>query len=163
MEMFTRNKKTPIATFEPGFARVPREYAEHMKNIGFEPEAEKMARAMLERFIATVGALHKAGVTIVAGTDVVVPGHSLHRELELFVQAGLTPMEAIQAATVAPARAMKRDKDAGTVEAGKRADLIVVDADPLESISNIRKLKWVIAGGRMFDSADLWRAAGFQP
>jgi imidazolonepropionase-like amidohydrolase len=58
---------------------------------------------------------------------------------------------------------MKRDKDAGTVEAGKRADLIVVDADPLESISNIRKLKWVIAGGRMFDSADLWRVAGFQP
>ena len=163
MEMFVRNKKTPITTFEPGFAHVPPEYAEHMNNIGLEPESEKMARAMIERFIATVGALHKAGVTIVAGTDVVVPGHSLHRELELFVKAGLTPMEAIQAATIVPARVMKRDKDAGTIEAGKRADLIVVDADPMASISNIRKLRWVIAGGRMYDSAELWQVAGFQP
>ncbi len=163
MEMFVRNKKTPITTFEPGFAHVPHQYAEHMNNIGFEPESERMARALIERFIATVGALHKAGVTIVAGTDVVVPGHSLHHELELFVQAGLTPMEAIQAATIVPARVMKRDKDVGTVEAGKRADLILVDANPMESISNIRKLKWVIAGGRMYDSAELWQVAGFQP
>jgi hypothetical protein len=163
MEMFSRNKKTPITTFEPGFAHVPREYAEHMNNIGVEPASEKFWSAMIERFIAIVGALHKAGVTIVAGTDVVVPGHSLHRELELFVEAGFTPMEAIQAATIVPARVMKRDKDVGTIETGKRADLIIIDANPMESISNIRKLKWVIAGGRMYDSAELWQVAGFQP
>jgi imidazolonepropionase-like amidohydrolase len=163
MEMFSRSKNKPIATFEPAFARVPPEYAEHMNNIGVAPESEKLWRSMFERFVAIVGALHKAGVPIVAGTDVVVPGHSLHRELELFVMAGFTPMEAIQAATIVPARVMKKDKDVGTLEAGKRADLIVVDANPLESISNIRKLRWVVSRGRIFDCDKLWQAAGFLP
>ncbi len=135
--------------------------AEHVNNIGVPPEAEEPYRQAFEQFVAMVGALHKAGVPIFAGTDVVVPGHSLHRELELFVKAGLTPMEAIQAASVVPARAMNRDKDVGTLEAGKRADIIIVDANPLESISNIRRLRWVIARGRMFDSDKLWQAAGF--
>ncbi|HJQ69314.1 MAG TPA: amidohydrolase family protein [Blastocatellia bacterium] len=163
MEMFTRSKRKPITDFEPGFAHAPREYAEHVNNIGVPTESEVFYRNTFERFVAIVGALHKAGVPIVAGTDVVIPGHSLHRELELFVKAGLTPMEAIQAATVVPARVMKKEKDVGTVEAGKRADIIVIDSNPLESISNIRRLKWVIARGRMFDSEKLWRAAGFQP
>jgi imidazolonepropionase-like amidohydrolase len=163
MEMFVRSKRKPITDFEPAFARVPREYAEHVNNIGVPPEAEEPYRAAFEQFVATVGALHKAGVAIVAGTDVVIPGHSLHRELELFVKAGLTPLEAIQAASVVPARVMKKDKDVGTIEAGKRADIIIIDANPLESISNIRRLRWVIARGRMFDSAKLWLAAGFQP
>lgn len=163
MEMFVRSKRKPITDFEPAFARVPREYTEHVNNIGAPPEAEEPYRAAFEQFVATVGALHKAGVAIVAGTDVVIPGHSLHRELELFVKAGLTPMEAIQAASVVPARVMKKDKDVGTIEAGKRADVIIVDANPLESISNIRRLRWVIARGRMFDSDKLWLAAGFQP
>lgn len=163
MEMFVRSKRKPITEFEPAFARVPREYAEHVNNIGVPPEAEVPYRKAFEQFVATVGALHKAGVPVVAGTDVVIPGHSLHRELELFVKAGLTPMEAIQAATIVPARVMKRDKDVGTIEAGKRADLFIVEANPLESISNIRRLRWVIARGRMFDSDKLWLTAGFQP
>jgi imidazolonepropionase-like amidohydrolase len=163
MEMFTRSKSKPITAFEPSFARVAPEYAEHVKNIGASPESEKLMGGMFERFVAIVGALHQAGVPVLAGTDVVIPGHSLHRELELFVRAGLTPMEAIQAATIVPARVMKRDKDVGTLEAGKRADLILLDANPLEAISNIRKLRWVIAGGRMFDCDRLWQAAGFQP
>jgi hypothetical protein len=63
-----------------------------------------------------VGELHKRGVPIVAGTDISVPGHSLHRELELYVQAGFTPLEAIQAATIVPARIMHLDKEVGTIE-----------------------------------------------
>jgi imidazolonepropionase-like amidohydrolase len=111
-----------------------------------------------------VGVLHRAGVTIVAGTDQLpVPGHSLHRELELYVQAGFTPMEAIQAATIVPARVMKVDSDVGTIEPGKRADLIIVDGNPLENISNIRKVKTVIANGRMYDCARLWQSVGFKP
>ena len=92
-----------------------------------------------------------------------VPGHSLHREIELYVQAGFTPMEAIQAATIVPARVLGVDKELGTVEAGKRADLTILDANPLESIHNIRSVEYVITGGTMYNCAELWRSVGFQP
>ena len=82
----------------------------------------------MHKDIAIIGALHRAGVPIVAGTDQTVPGYSLYREIELYVQAGFTPMEAIQAATIVPARVMGVDKELGTVEAGKRADVIILDA-----------------------------------
>jgi imidazolonepropionase-like amidohydrolase len=80
--------------------------------------------------LSIVDALHRAGVPIVAGTDQLpVPGHSLHRELELYVQAGFTLVEAIRAATIVPARAMKVDDEVGTIEPGKRADLNIVEGD----------------------------------
>jgi imidazolonepropionase-like amidohydrolase len=82
--------------------------------------------------------LHDAGVAVVAGTDGAVPGHSLLRTLELFVEAGMTPMEAIVSATSAPARFMKLEKEVGTIEQGKRADMLVLDADPLINIANIK-------------------------
>ncbi|HEX9255628.1 MAG TPA: amidohydrolase family protein, partial [Candidatus Angelobacter sp.] len=106
---------------------------------------------------------HQAGVPIVAGTDQSVPGFSLDREIELYVQAGFSRMEAIQAATLASARAMGMDKDSGTIEAGKRADVIVVDGNPLENISDIRKVSTVFAGGRMYQPAALWTSVGFKP
>ena len=79
------------------------------------------------------GGLHRAGVPVLAGTDVGVPGHTLHRELEHYVKAGLTPLEAIQAATITPARLMKLDNEVGTIEPDRRSDLIILDADPLET------------------------------
>jgi imidazolonepropionase-like amidohydrolase len=120
-------------------------------------------RKAFAKDVAIVGALHRAGIPIVAGTDQTVPGHSLYREMELYVEAGFTPMEAIQAATIVPARVMKVDNELGTVEAGKRADLILVDGNPLENIHNIRKVKTVITGGTVYDCAELWRSVGFQP
>jgi imidazolonepropionase-like amidohydrolase len=158
MEMYAHPKATPIASFEPGFATLPREYAEHLEQGGGGAPPSAMAS-----FLSVVGALHHAGIPVVVGTDVVVPAHTVHHELELFVKAGFTPMEAIQAATIVPARAMKIDKEVGTVEKGKRADLIIVNADPLQSISNIRKVTSVITKGRLFDCVQLWQAAGFQP
>jgi imidazolonepropionase-like amidohydrolase len=92
-----------------------------------------------------------------------VPGHSLHREIELYVRAGFTPMEAIQAATIVPARVMGVENEVGTLEVGKRADVILLDANPLESIRNIRSVKYVITNGTMYDCAELWRSVGFQP
>jgi len=112
---------------------------------------------------AILGALHKAGVPIVAGTDQAVPGHSLHREIELHVKAGMTPMEALQSATIVSARAVGLDKELGTVEVGKRADLLILDADPLASVANTRKIHRVVARGVAYDPAPLWRVAGFKP
>jgi imidazolonepropionase-like amidohydrolase len=87
----------------------------------------------------------------------------LHRELELYVKAGLTPLEAIQTTTITPARVMKLDNEVGTIEPGKRADLIILDADPLDNISNIRKVRFVMTQGRLFDCARLWESVGFRP
>ncbi len=72
-------------------------------------------------------------------------------------------MEALQSATSVSARAMRVDKDVGTIEKGKRADLLVLDANPLDDISNIRSVRFVMKDGRMFESAALWRVAGFRP
>jgi imidazolonepropionase-like amidohydrolase len=99
----------------------------------------------------------------VAGTDQTVPGHSVHREIELYVKAGFTPLEAIQAATIVPARVMKLDKELGTIEVGKKADLIILDGNPLDDISNIRRVKTVVHDGRVYDCGPLWKSVGFQP
>ena len=118
---------------------------------------------MTDAMVNLVGGLHRAGVPVVAGTDVGVPGHTLHRELELYVRAGFTPLEAIQAATITPARVMKLENEVGTIEADKRADLIILDADPLENISNVRKVRFVMTQGRLFECAQLWQITGFKP
>jgi len=92
-----------------------------------------------------------------------VPGYSLHREIELYVQAGFTPMEAIQAATIVPARAMGLEKESGTLQPGMRADILVVNGNPLERISDTRNVRFVIADGRYFEPAPLWKSVGFTP
>jgi len=105
-------------------------------------------------------AIHRAGVPLMAGTDTaagvyVIPGFSLHQELELFVKAGLTPMEALQTATLNPAKFLGRTRDLGTVETGKIADLVLLDASPLDDIRNTQKISAVVLGGRYFSRADL--------
>jgi imidazolonepropionase-like amidohydrolase len=105
-------------------------------------------------------AMHRAGVPLMAGTDTaagvyVIPGFSLHQELELFVKAGLTPMEALQTATLNPAKFLGRTQDFGTVETGKLADLVLLDASPLDDIRNTQKISGVVLGGRYFSRADL--------
>ena len=79
------------------------------------------------------------------------------------MQAGFTPMEAIQSATVVPARVMHLDGEVGTIAAGKRADLLVVDGNPLEHFSDLRRIWLVVAGGRRYEPAPLWQSVGFQP
>jgi imidazolonepropionase-like amidohydrolase len=108
-----------------------------------------------------IKAMHDAGVTIVAGTDYGLPGFSLLRELELYVDAGLSPLDAIRAATAVPAEVMGLSGEVGTIETGKRADLVVLDGDPLADIHNVRKGRWVVANGRMFDMRALRRAVHF--
>lgn len=105
-------------------------------------------------------AMFRAGVPFMAGTDTaagvhIFPGFSLHQELALFVQAGLTPMQALQTATRNPAQFMGRLADMGTVEKGKLADLVLLDANPLDDIANTRRIRAVVLAGRYFDRAQL--------
>jgi hypothetical protein len=101
--------------------------------------------------------LKNAGVRLLAGTDMpqafIYPGFSLHDELALLVRSGLTPLEALRAATYNPAEYFGSLDSLGTVAQGKIADLVLLDADPLLDIRNTRRISVVIANGRVFDSA----------
>ncbi len=123
------------------------------------PENLALNRTVADGSTAMVRALKDAGVGVLAGTDspfgFVLPGFSLHQELELLVAAGFTPGEALAAATRDAADFLGRASEAGTVEAGKRADLVLLDADPLADVSNSRKIHAVIAGGTLYTRADL--------
>jgi imidazolonepropionase-like amidohydrolase len=162
-ELLGRSTSTPITEFQPGFSKIPLPLQRLFDSAGNSEITPEDARERLERSLRIVGELHRAGVPIVAGTDEGIPGHSLHREIELYVEAGLSPLEAIQSATSVAARAMGLEKDLGTIEAGKRADLVVLDANPLERISNVRTVRFVVTGGRMYEAADLWRSVRFSP
>ena len=162
LELMLRPMNRTIATFEPGVTKVPPELTVQINKKGAAPEQAEGLDMVMNVLLKLVGASHHAGVPIVAGTDVGVPAHTLYRELELYVKAGLTPLEAIQSATITPARVMKVDNEVGTIEPGKRADLIILDANPLDQISNIRKVRYVISQGRLFDSAKLWESVGFK-
>ncbi|MGH3693821.1 MAG: amidohydrolase family protein [Pseudonocardiaceae bacterium] len=108
---------------------------------------------LFRHYLRIVGAMNHAGVGILAGTDALnpfcFPGFSLHDELELLVQAGLSPMQALQAATRNPARYVNDLDQAGTITQGKRADLVLLDADPLADIRNTRRINAVIASGEL--------------
>ncbi len=163
MEMQNRPANVPAETLEPGISRVAPELREQLVSGGVPPQFAAEAKKITQGQLQLIGALHRAGVPIVAGTDQAVPGFSVYHEIELYVQAGFTPMEALQAATIVPARAMKVEKDSGSLEAGKRADLDVLDANPLADIHNIRSVRSVVANGVLYEPAPLWQSVGFKP
>jgi imidazolonepropionase-like amidohydrolase len=105
---------------------------------------------------------HAAGITVVMGTDAgnigTLHGPSIHREMAMMAQAGLTPMQIIQAATVSGARALGRENELGTLSEGKLADVIILNADPLQDIANLSALHRVIKDGVVFDPDELIRA-----
>lgn len=148
---------------DPGF-RNPR--LEYLPAEARDPRATSMYRnftpadfASLQRILASsfqiVGEMQRAGVRIMAGTDVQPAGFALHDELALLVKAGLTPMQALQAATLNPALYFHQERQIGTVETGKLADLVLLDADPLADIRNTQKIGAVVARGRLLDRAEL--------
>jgi len=162
-ELFGATTAKPPSSFEPGVEKIPAELAQPLTDVGPPSENSEIGQKIFQKDIEIVSGLHKANIPIVAGTDQGVPGYSLHRELELYVQAGFTPLEAIQAATVVPARVMGLDKELGTIEKGKRADLILLTADPLADIHNSRQVEYVITNGALYHTAELWQSVGFKP
>ena len=99
---------------------------------------------------------------MVAGTDMGFPGTSLARELELYVQGGLTPMQALQTATIVPARAMQLEPRAGSLDAGKQADLIIIDGNPLQQIRDLRRVRLVVKDGQVYEPAKMRQLADYQ-
>jgi imidazolonepropionase-like amidohydrolase len=108
---------------------------------------EKLTKLLIE--------MHRAGVEILAGADSGSPGESLHEELELLVAAGMTPAQALRSATLEPAKYLDAAESLGAIEAGRMADLILLDGDPLADIRNSRKIVAVVQGGKYLSRARL--------
>jgi hypothetical protein len=125
------------------------------------PEGRKAYMDFYLAGLELTGRAHEAGVKVLAGTDAtdtyVFPGSSLHDELEELVAAGLTPAEALRASTVGPAEYFGLTEDYGTVAAGRVADLVLLDANPLDEIANTRAIYAVVFNGNLYTRADLGR------
>lgn len=135
----------------------------YSSTVGGFPYREQVAPAVLEEFrkgyrnsLEFTRRFAKAGGKILAGTDAAgsasLPGLSLHQELEVLVDAGLTPMQALVSATRVPAELVKKDYKLGTLGVGKLADIVILDADPLADIRNTRKINTVIKNGQVQDT-----------
>jgi imidazolonepropionase-like amidohydrolase len=151
----------PDAKYAPAFWREkswPRFTQSIVKDLDTDPLPVR--ERFVEHELDIVRKLHAAGVPFLAGTDTpagvdVIPGFSLHAEMERLVDAGFTPLEALQSATINPARFLGRTADLGTVKEGKIADLVLLDANPTQDIRNSRRIAGVVLNGRYFSRADL--------
>lgn len=147
----------------PDNARVPERMRVGWQNLlkerQFLPETVALRRAEFRKYQELTGVLYRAGVTLLAGTDapepLVCPGLSLHQELELLVESGLPPGAALNCATINNARILKQDKNLGSIEAGKLADLVLLRSDPIKDIRNTRNISKVIRAGRVLDPDDV--------
>jgi|HubBroStandDraft_6_1064221.scaffolds.fasta_scaffold00299_8 imidazolonepropionase-like amidohydrolase len=132
----------------------------HQVETEFNTDDLETRKRFVEKELEVVQLLHKAGVPFLAGTDTppgvyIFPGFSLHEELQRFVAAGFTPLEALQTATLNPAKFMHMEDNLGAIEQGKFADLVLLDANPLEKIENTQKIAAVILNGRYFSRKDI--------
>jgi imidazolonepropionase-like amidohydrolase len=130
-----------------------------MASANTSPERRELGRRTFERQLEVVGEMYRDSVPLLAGTDepnpYTIPGFSIHDELELLVKAGLPPMAALQTATRNPALFLGGLDSLGTIEPGKLADLVLLDADPLENIANTRAISVVVVNGRFLDRSAL--------
>jgi imidazolonepropionase-like amidohydrolase len=159
-EMAGHPRTLRAASFEPGLDAAPFTLESKFEAMGGAVE-QAAFRERMQANGRVIKALYDAGVPIVAGSDTGLIGYGIDRELELYVQAGLPPMAAIQTATLGAARAMKLDHESGSVEVGKRADLVLVEGDPLTNISDLRRVVKVVRNGELYDSEALGRSVGF--
>jgi hypothetical protein len=144
---------------------MPPDVQRGLKTAEFDiPDDETAARynKSYDKMVDFVGRMYKAGVPILAGTDGLA-GFTLQRELELYVKAGMTPSQALQIATWNGAKYSRTMEDRGSISIGKRADLILVDGDPTQNISDIRKVALVVKNGTVYSPSDIYEALGIKP
>jgi hypothetical protein len=154
-------------TQDPDIAYTPRtwidkKYPSTRKAIveSMDTDSLSVRRRFVDHELEIVRTLHAAGVPFLAGTDTpagveVTPGISLHLELQRFVAAGFTPLEALQTATINPARFLGKLSDYGSVQPGRIADLVILRANPLEDIANTRAIGGVVADGKYWSQAEI--------
>ena len=123
---------------------------------------DQLYRDAFKKMLAPVGVMYREGITIVAGTDD-LPGFTLHRELENYVRAGISPAEVLRIATLGAATVMHHEKETGSGTPGKIADFDIVDGDPTTNISDVRKVRTIVKGGRVFEAAEVDRELGVLP
>jgi hypothetical protein len=149
----------PLLKYVPASARKDKEWNLDQIRQSATPELVADLKRAMTRYIELTRGLHEAGVPIMAGTDSpdpwVFPGFSLHDELELLVDAGFTPAQALRAATYNPAEFIGKSSDYGMAEKGLVADLVLLDANPLLDIRNTRRISAVILRGKLFLRKDL--------
>jgi imidazolonepropionase-like amidohydrolase len=127
-------------------------------NVYFRSLTEEEEGGLRDHYLRTrelVSEMHRAGVAILAGTDTSLPGFSLHDELAELVESGLSPLEALQAATVLSAKFFGKLDSMGTIAKGKVADLVLLDADPLQDVNGVRRISGVVTDGRWLPRSKL--------
>src|SRR5581483_11338165 len=142
-ELLQHSTAEPVSNLIPGVVTLPPVLAQRVNAMGSATVDTATAHARMRRTLGVIRALYDAGVPLVAGTDEGVPGLSVYRELELYANAGIPPIEALRAATAVPAKAMRVDHALGSIEPGKTADLIVLDRNPLDRMRNLESVRLV--------------------
>jgi imidazolonepropionase-like amidohydrolase len=127
-----------------------------------KPETDQLYKDSYLAMLAMTKRMYDAGIPIFAGTDSTA-GIMLHRELELEVEAGIPPKKSLQIATLNAARLLKQEKELGSITVGKRADFMLVDGNPAQKISDIRRCHLVMKDGTLYESAKLYEAVGIKP
>ena len=134
------------------------QWVESWRKASNRPPLEKR-KERFEPGLRSIKQMHALSVPILAGTDLgnpfIIAGFSLHDELELFVKGGLTPLEALQTATVNASRFLNTSDSLGSIKKGKLADLVLLDQNPLDDINNTRKISAVIMNGQVFERKEL--------
>jgi len=146
-----------VPRFPPQVRRVMRSGA-----LEVPPDKAAAYREAFPAMLRLLKAIHDAGITIIPGTDA-LPGYSLHHELELYVKAGISVPEVLRMATLTSAQVMNVTKDLGLIAPGKLADMILIDGDPTKNIRDIRNIKTVIKGGKIYDPASIEKTLGIAP
>jgi imidazolonepropionase-like amidohydrolase len=152
---FMRNfvqRNTPEVESDPNLKYIPEDEPDRFGR--FTEEDRQEWRKTMELMKEATYKFHEAGGLLINGTDspgAALPGWSLHQEMELFVEAGLTPMAALLTTTLNNAKVLGKEDELGTIEAGKYADLIILDADPLQDITNTQEIHLVIKDGLVLD------------
>ncbi len=161
---FTRQPGNVGAAYAPIAHRLPPQVRRSLLVGGLPvPKgSEQQYRDSADALLRMVKLLHDSGITVVAGTDD-VPGFTLHRELEMYVQAGISAPETLRIATLNAAKVLKQEADLGSIAPGKLADMILVDGDPARRIGDIRNTDLVLKDGKVYEVNALYRSIGVQP
>ena len=161
--MYIAEKGIPSPTFSKIFKRLPLMDQRGYYSGGLSKEGDKKERykKSFKKMLDVIHDIYQRGIDIVPGTDG-LPGFLYHRELELYEEAGISAAEVLMMATIKSARITGQDDKYGSIEVGKHADLILIDGNPVDDISDIRKVEWTMKGDHIYYAKELYNSMGIQ-